>query len=407
MLRIDDPDTLDRGRVIAPRHPVWIDLSRLIWRARHSTPSGIDRVELAYARHFLAAPGAHSRFVARVSALGGREFSKEAIERFVDALERDWAQSGETGSSKAIGRLLASSRRAPDPGRATTIIPSHQNWHRIDWLRQRRGKQGRLILFLHDAIPSEYPEYARAGGGAKHEARLGNALSTADGFIVNSQVTAQALERFAEDRGMVAPPIAVAPLGTRQTEPSQPTSDPTQPYFLTIGTIEPRKNHMLLLLLWRQMVEAGIKPLPKLIIAGRRGWENEQIVDLLERSRALQDVVEERNDLGDGELASLIAGARAVLMPSFTEGYGMPVTEALSSGTPVIASDLPVYREVAGDIPHYCDPLDGPAWRKAILDFAAPDSALRAFQLGKLKGWQAPTWHEHFATVEALQDALA
>ena len=67
---------------------------------------------------------------------------------------------------------------------------------------------------------------------------------------------------------------------------------------------------MLLLLLWRQMAEAGLPGIPRLVIVGRRGWENEQVVDLLDRSRALRGLVEERNDIGDAELWALMAGAR-------------------------------------------------------------------------------------------------
>jgi glycosyltransferase involved in cell wall biosynthesis len=198
----------------------------------------------------------------------------------------------------------------------------------------------------------------------------------------------------------------VAPLGTRIAEPAASGNLPAGPYFLCLGTIEPRKNHMLLLLLWRQMAEAGVPGIPRLVIAGRRGWENEQVVDLLERCRALRGLVEERNDLGDDELAALIAGARAVLMPSFVEGFGMPVAEALAAGTPVIASDLPVYREIAGGIPEYCNPLDGPAWQAAVLAYGQDKSPRREEQLARLRGWRAPTWAEHFGRVETLLETL-
>jgi glycosyltransferase involved in cell wall biosynthesis len=306
----------------------------------------------------------------------------------------------------SVARLLSLSRSASDPAKAITIIPSHQNWHRAAWLRNRRGREGRLVLFLHDAIPSDYPEYARAGGDRRHDRRLSNALELADGLIVNSQATGDALARFGDRIGRRVPPMMVAPLGTRIAEPAASGNLPAGPYFLCLGTIEPRKNHMLLLLLWRQMAEAGVPGIPRLVIAGRRGWENEQVVDLLERCRALRGLVEERNDLGDDELAALIAGARAVLMPSFVEGFGMPVAEALAAGTPVIASDLPVYREIAGGIPEYCNPLDGPAWQAAVLAYGQDKSPRREEQLARLRGWRAPTWAEHFGRVETLLETL-
>jgi len=385
----------------ACKRSVWLDLSRLIWRSRHATPSGIDRVELAYARHFLVREDRPARYVARINGVGGRELKKALVHQFLDSLERDWLEPAAGGARSSIARLLALSKSAPAGGQGITIIPSHQNWHRAAWLRQRRGRGGRLVLFLHDAIPSDYPEYARAGGDRRHERRLMNAIELADGLVVNSWTTAEALQRFGQRAGRPVPRLCVAPIGTREGR-SAAANPAEQPYFLCIGTIEPRKNHMLLLLLWRQMAEAGVPRIPRLVIAGRRGWENEQVIDLLERSRALRGLVVERNDLGDKELSALVAGARAVLMPSFVEGFGMPVAEALAAGTPVIASDLPVYREIAGDIPEYCNPLDGPAWQSAVLAYARGDSVRRDAQLMRLRNWRAPTWSDHFGHVENL-----
>jgi glycosyltransferase involved in cell wall biosynthesis len=143
---------------------------------------------------------------------------------------------------------------------------------------------------------------------------------------------------------------------------------------------------------------------PRLVVIGRRGWENEQIVDMLERCPALVGHVEELNGCPDVRLSALLRGARALLMPSFAEGYGMPVAEALSVGTPVLSSDLPALREVGEDVPDYLDPLDGPGWRAAILDHATRGPLHRA-QLARLPGWHNPSWAEHIAIVaEAIED---
>jgi glycosyltransferase involved in cell wall biosynthesis len=83
------------------------------------------------------------------------------------------------------------------------------------------------------------------------------------------------------------------------------------------------------------------------------------------------------------------------------------LVEALQSGTPVIASDLPVFREVAGDIPDYLDPLDGTAWLTQILRYASPDSPERQSQLQRMAGFRAPSWSAHFTAVDALIDDLS
>jgi len=102
----------------------------------------------------------------------------------------------------------------------------------------------------------------------------------------------------------------------------------------------------------------------------------------------------------------MIAGACGLLLPSFAEGYGMPVTEALSLGVPVLCSDLPALREAGGDVPLFLDPLDGPAWQRAIEDLVRLDSAERAAQMRRIAGWHAPTWPEHIAIVLALLHKL-
>ncbi len=101
------------------------------------------------------------------------------------------------------------------------------------------------------------------------------------------------------------------------------------------------------------------------------------MVDLLDRCVALKDHVTELPRCDDHELATWLAHAQALLFPSFIEGFGMPLVEALMLGVPVIASDLPVFREIAGDIPCYLDPIDGPGWRRAVLEYMSLQSSAR------------------------------
>ena len=177
-------------------------------------------------------------------------------------------------------------------------------------------------------------------------------------------------------------------------------------YFIVLGTIEPRKNHLLLLNLWTRLATTMATP-PRLLVIGARGWENEQAVDMLERSRRLRGLVEEHNRLSDTAIGSLLSQARALLLPSFAEGFGLPLAEAFASGVPVICSDIPVFREVGGEVPDYLDPLDLFAWRDAIVDYSEPDSARRAAQMQRLTHWQPPRWREHFEIVERALDEAA
>ena len=200
--------------------------------------------------------------------------------------------------------------------------------------------------------------------------------------------------------------MAVAHLG-----PGAPVSEPAasiepplrHPYFVCLGTLEPRKNHGLLLMVWQRLLERhGAAAAPRLVLVGQRGWEIDHVGRLLDRTPGLRDAVIELPRCDDTSLRRWLAHARALLFPSFAEGYGMPMVEALAQGSPVIASDLAAFQEVAGAVPEYRDPLDGLGWLEAIEAYAEPGSRAREAQLQRLRAFRAPDWRGHFERVDAL-----
>ena len=232
----------------------------------------------------------------------------------------------------------------------------------------------------------------------------------ADGVLGNSISPLDAMRPWL-DRAGRAPATAVAPLGTEGLDepvrmPGSESGSGLTPYFVCVGTIEPRKNHLLLLNIWRRIAAEGGANMPRLLLVGRRGWENEQVVDMLERCPALVGCVEEHGRPSDREMRRLVAGARALLMPSFAEGYGMPVAEALALGVPVICSDIPAHRETGGAVPDYLDPLDAIGWMRAIRAYAA-DGPERRAQLARMPAWSPPTWRENIDMVVAMAEKIA
>lgn len=400
---------------MSPPHII-LDLSRLLSRTLHATPTGVDRVEMAYARGFMAIAPERLSFAA-VHPLGfyGR-LPFDAVRHFLDVTERRWESEGRTTAGalrrSALHALHALRprpipRRTAEPKVYLQTSPHHLTNDRIVRSILDR-EQARFVCMVHDLIPLEYPEYARPDGADQHRRRIRTIVDHAAAIITNSHATMDSLRPWLPDHG-VAPRIAVAHLGTIRP-PFEPDVQavPDRPYFVCIGTIEPRKNHLLLLNLWRCMSEQyGATNIPQLILIGRRGWENEQVVDMLERCPALHGCVEEQGGLSDRATRHVLRNARALLMPSFAEGYGMPVTEALDLGVPVICSDLPALREVARDAAHFLDPLDGPGWKKAILDYADPDRPDRDAMLARVADWSPPDWEGHIAIVNDLLSDVA
>jgi len=377
-----------------------IDVTRLLDRFLHDRlPTGVDRVNLEYIRHFGQGASALVRFGGRWLRLGESSSLTlfEALlcpgRRFHQTIRQHVGLGYAFGGRMRVhGRwfIHAGHSGLNDPGYAVHV--------------QKLGL--RPLYFLHDLIPITHPEYCRPGEAARHEARLHTMLTTAVGLVLNSQDTANALAAYASKKGLFLPPHVVAPLAPASLPAPQGERPLPAPYFVVLGTIEPRKNHLLLLHVWRQLsIELG-DACPQLVIIGQRGWECEQVVDLLERCEAIHPFVLEVPGCSDAELSSWLAHAQALLFPSFVEGYGMPLVEALAHGTPVMASDLQVFKEIAGDIPDYLDPLDGPGWLKAITDYCNPSSARREAQLRRLAGWKAPTWEMHFEIVDAFMQGL-
>lgn len=397
-------------------NPVILDISRLISRVRYSTPSGVDRVEMAYARGLLRLYGEDLAFAA-VHPTGryGRVDRAAAI-AYIEELEHRWtAGEGSPRQRSIVSVLPWLSRLLPrtpggSPGgkRPVYVQVSPHHLTRPDKVRRiLERERAHFLCMVHDLIPIEYPEYARPGGSDLHRRRMETVAAHADAVIVNSAATARSLRPWIE-RGGRAIATHVALLGTEALSPAvDGSASAERPFLVCIGTIEPRKNHLLLLHLWRHMaatLPAGV--LPRLIIIGRRGWENEQVLDLLDRCPALADHVKEIAGCSDARLATLLRDARALLMPSFAEGYGMPVAEALSAGVPVICSDIAAHREVGREVPDYCDPLDGPGWQALVLDHARQGPAWQA-QMARIPLWHSPTWDEHLQIVVKAISTLA
>jgi glycosyltransferase involved in cell wall biosynthesis len=396
------------------RRRLLLDLSRLISRSWHPTPTGVDRVEMAYAQELLRICPGQLTFAAQSLAWQGR-LPAEAARGFLARTARRWndPEPGASGLPARLGSLCAAFRLAPRPwGRAgeagsVYLQLSPRGLERTALIRAFLARErARYVPFVHDLIPLELPEYARPGGAERCRRQLATILALADGVLVNSHATARALAPFlATARRPI--PMHVAPLAPSLPKP-RAAERTDRPYFVMLGTIEPRKNHLQLLAIWRHLVSVhGPHAAPRLVLIGRRGWENENIVDVLDRGEVARSAVVERGRLPDREVSRLVAGARALLLPSFAEGFGLPVVEALSLGTPVIASDLPALREAGGSVAEYLDPLDGAAWRTAVLDYAAPGSPRRARQLARLAKWRSPTWSAHVAGVMQFLEEIA
>ena len=279
----------------------------------------------------------------------------------------------------------------------------------FSWLYHRPDLH--KVFFVHDLLPLDYPEYWRAGHFEKFGASVETIVNHATAIIATTEAGGRRIRREMHERGRACPPVHIASFPSPLALAPPPDAGLVErlkaiPYFVLVGTIEPRKNHLLLLHLWRRMAELGETP-AKLVLVGKRGWENEQVVDLLERCEKLRESVFEVANLAPSSLATLIKGARALLSPSYEEGYGLPIVEALALGVPVVASDLEAYREISQGQAILLAPDDGPGWLSAIRGLSDLHSPPSEEARRKAAAFNAPRWEDHFASVEKFLSMLA
>lgn len=378
---------------------VLIDVSRLLGRLmKGRLPTGVDRVTLAYVEHFGKSASALVRF-------GGRwiEFDQAASQQIFGALLNP-AENFRNIVRWYVARAYVFSWGSR--GLRVLLNTDHSGLHDASYSLVSRRRGLLPVFFLHDIIPLTHPEYCRPDEPGKHHRRLVTMSSVGRGLIVNSHATLTSLKAYAQTTGLTMPPSVVAPLAPAALPLPESRRPMEEPYFVVLGTIEPRKNHLLLLNLWRQMAGDMKGEVPRLVVIGQRGWECEQVVDMLERCTSLNSCVYEVSRCTDAELSTWLYHAQALLFPSFVEGFGIPLVEALSLGLPVIASDLAVFHEVAGDIPDYLDPLDGVGWGEAIRAYAGVAHPLRLAQLERMRSFKALSWAQHFAEVERLLEQV-
>lgn len=365
-----------------------LDLTRLMRRAGR-VMTGVDRVELAYARALLDDPVPLHALIR--SRWGYILLDADGVSTILGGITGGsadiWQVARRVARGRAVPPLLGWMLRRAGLSGCHYINVGHSNLT-LRVLATLRTFDAHIAVLLHDVIPLDFPQFQRDGTSAKFAAMLGRVAAHSDLIIYNSADTRSRARRHMKREV----PSIVAHLGTDLVAPERTMDVPSEPYFICVGTIEPRKNHAFLFDLWDEMGANA----PHLIIAGNRGWNNEAVFARLDALPTEARIVE-RAGLNDHQIAALIKGAKGLLFPSFAEGYGLPAVEAVALGTPVVVNDLPVYREVLGDIPIYASVSDRYLWINKVRALAetARGEATR-------KQYTPPTWADHFKTVLRL-----
>jgi len=320
-------------------------------------------------------------------------------------------------SSSARDRILA------DPDLAGAHLVDRQipvrllnlAWHRLGWppaemvaggpfdvahslhpllLPTRTAAQ---VVTIHDLNFLRHPERTRAEVRRDYPALARAHAHRADRVIVVSEFTASEVQRLLD---VPADRISICSPGGPAWTPR-----PVQPkdgYVLFFGTLEPRKNVGALLDAWAML--AGRRPkLPRLVLAGKATEQSAPWLERIDRA-PLKGLVTHLGYIAPAERQSLYAGARLLVQPSFEEGFGLPVLEAMTAGVPVVAANAGALPEVGGDAVLLAQPTDPASFASAIERLLDDDELVDACVAKGITRAAAFNWAH---TAQATRDAYA
>ena len=229
----------------------------------------------------------------------------------------------------------------------------------------------RTVMTFHDAGPWSYPQAQTLHGRLYFRTLLAQGVRTCAHVTTVSKHAKSEIGHFLGDRYLTK--ISVVPSAVR-AEFLKPSSDSSKEkvradyhlpdsYFLTVATVEPRKNLPTLLDAYTKLRQRIGESCPPLVIVGRKGWNCEDILRYLE---ALQEHVHFLGHIPDPDLIAIYQMATCFVFPSIYEGFGLPVVEAMTEGCPVITTTSSSLPEVAGDAASLVDPLNAEEMAEAM-----------------------------------------
>lgn len=262
-------------------------------------------------------------------------------------------------------------------------------------------RRGRTVLTVHDAAFRRFPETLEARNLRHLEQAVPRSIERADAVIADTHFAAEELrELFPDVRHRVfAVPLGIGP---QWRAPSQDVVTSTlnrrairPPFVLTVGTLEPRKNHVLLVDAFERLDDAGIS----LVIVGSDGWKHEALLARIASSRAASRIVR-LPFVPDEELRALYAGCAVFAFPSRYEGFGFPPLEAMACGAPVVAAARAALPEIIGEGGTLIDDEHPDAWASAIAHLCNDQEARdRLVQRGRARAatftWELTAHETH------------
>ena len=361
-----------RRRDHRARQILYLDLSDLMEYAKHNgTLSGIQRVVssiLTYAGDWWREQ-ANYDIVPVVPEYDLNRVRAVDLDRVVEMIILIEERIGGRDRIDAAIEAVYDSRTEVSPRRGDLFVIAGAFWiyAHYELIKLLRAKGVIFGLFVHDLIQIKNPEFVHKEATLVFRRSLIDSLSIANFVLTNSLFVADEVKAFLTERLGFDLPIAAVPLATelriKTNAAAAPLPDDVadilpRDYVLCVGTIEVRKNHLLLVKIWERLAEALGDALPDLVFVGKWGWDIAPLRQLIDESDFLDGRLRVVTDASDAALVQLYRHCLMTAYVSFAEGFGLPVGESLAYGKPCVASRATSLPEVGGAFAKYIDPND-------------------------------------------------
>lgn len=346
--------SLAHNQQASTERQLFIDISELHQR---NAATGVQRVVRAYLHQLLEQPppGFRVEPVAATVASAGYGYARAFTQRFL-------------GQADAVAQVGTE----PDPIRwcrgdifYALDLQHHVQLAQAEFFQQLRREGVRVLFQLYDLLPIQLPDAFPDTGACALHARWLRLIAGMDGAIAISQATAEAYRAWlASENIPTSPGFALdwVHIGGDIQASCPSTGLPPEadrlcaalsacPSFLSVGTLEPRKGQAQILAAFEHLWQQGREL--NLVLVGQPGWGVQDLIERLRDHPQRQQQLYWLPGISDEFLERLYAVCSALIAASRNEGFGLPLVEAARHHCPVIARDIPVFRELAGDHASY------------------------------------------------------
>jgi glycosyltransferase involved in cell wall biosynthesis len=267
----------------------------------------------------------------------------------------DWLYTAEDAEKMNSENYSEFPKIRPKYGDVLFLIDAYWSFETIGWLPFFQSKGCKIISILYDFIPSNYPQYFTRETVNNFESKTIELLKASSIAFCISRQTCRDAKKFMQRAGIDCP-LEIFNISPRSDlveldYDRKLTVSIHVPYFLQVGTIEPRRNTIRILEEFKKIWDSGRQS--GLVLVGKPGENSDEIITMMDGLIADGYPLIWEAGADDCELAAYYLNAEAVIVASSAEGYGLPVAEGLLFGRPIIANNLDVFHEIADNCPTY------------------------------------------------------